>query len=97
VICGAPFATYFFNRTSQDNVGHGIFKPDVGKDDIIQFDPTFALGAPPAGTVLDHSRTIDFNGAAVKYEITHPSWNGPNHDPTNNAFRLLLTYANFGG
>lgn len=83
--------------TSPDHGGHGIFVPDVGADDIIQFDHTFTLEAPPAGTVLDKVRTIDFHGAKVEFRTTHPTWKDPNPNPNNNTFRLLLTYANFEG
>lgn len=83
--------------TSSNHAGHGIFVPDVGTDNIIEFDHTFLLGTPPAGMEVAGIRSVDFHGAQVKFVTSNPSWSAPNPDPEKNTFRILLTYANFGG
>ncbi|GAA2359326.1 hypothetical protein [Dactylosporangium salmoneum] len=75
---------------SGDNADHGIFKPDVGKDDIIQFRFEFKCPPPPAGFVLDSVSSLDFHGAQVNFNV----------DPVNvagNSFVVHLTHASFGG
>ncbi|MEE6136879.1 LysM peptidoglycan-binding domain-containing protein [Mycobacterium sp. 050128] len=81
---------------SGDNADHGIFSPDVGKDDIIQFKFDFKLPPPPAGTVLDSIGSIDFKGAQVKYQLDDPGLM-PNPNVGANTFSMRLTHANFGG
>ena len=85
-------------KTSSDNADHGIFKPDVGKDDIIQFKFAFTCPPPPAGYVLGGIASIDFHGADVTF-TTDPGQVGmaKNPDPNTNGFGIKLTYANFGG
>jgi hypothetical protein len=70
---------------------HGIFVPDAGKNDIIQF--KFDIKCPPAppGFVLVSVGAIDFHGAQVQYESNLPV------DAVTDTFSIRLTYANFGG
>lgn len=78
-------------ETSGANADHGIFSPDVGKDDIIQF--KFDIKCPPAppGFALSQVSALDFHGAQVK-------WNPDlNVDTANEQFTIRLTFANFGG
>jgi len=79
---------------SSDNADHGIFSPDVGKDDIIQFKFDFQAPPAPDGYVLSRIRTIDFHGAQV--ELTTDGL-GTNPDPGTGRFSFCLTHANFGG
>jgi hypothetical protein len=78
-------------ETSGDNADHGIFEPDVGKSDIIQF--KFDVKCPPAppGFSLTQVSALDFHGAEVKWD---PNLNV---DIANQQFTIRLTFANFGG
>jgi hypothetical protein len=75
---------------SGDNGDHGIFKPDVGTDDIIQFKFEFKCQPPPAGYVLDSISNLDFHGAQVNFNLDPPN-------VAQNSFVVHLTHANFGG
>jgi hypothetical protein len=75
---------------SGDNADHGIFDPDVGKADIIQFKFAFTCPPPPAGFVLDSISSLDFHGAQVNFHVDPPN-------VANNSFVVHLTHANFGG
>jgi len=79
---------------SSENADHGIFKPDAGKNDIIQFRFNFKAPAAADGYVLSSIRTIDFHGAQVAYTIDGL---GTNPDPATGVFSFCLTHANFGG
>ena len=79
---------------SSDNADHGIFKPDVGKDDIIQFKFDFTAPPAPDGYVLSQIRAIDFHGAQIEYTINGL---GTNPDPATGRFSFCFTHANFGG
>lgn len=85
--------TYMTESSFRD---HGIFSPDVGKDDIIQF--RFAFDCPPApsGFELESIAQIDFHGADVKFSVTDGDLL-PNPDPATGKFQIRLTYANFDG
>ena len=77
--------------TSSENGEHGIFSPDIGKNDIIQFKHEIKCPPTPVGFVLIQVTNINFHGARVKWD--------PNLalDAPNEKFTILLTYANFGG
>ncbi|MEU0772072.1 hypothetical protein [Streptomyces albogriseolus] len=79
----------------------GIFKPDVGKNDLIKFRFPFTLPPPPEGFEIrqDIPPQVDFHGAQVQYTIDAATLGMPggNPDPGTNAFQLRLTYANFQG
>ncbi len=81
---------------SSDHGDHGIFVPDVGTDDIIQFKFDFQLPPAPTGTVLASITRVDFRGAQVKFETENPNLQ-PNPNPAKNSFSIRLTHANFGG
>jgi hypothetical protein len=83
-------------ETEGGNRDHGIFSPDVGKDDIIQFKFDFQCPPPPPGFVLSKISSIDFHGAQVKFNVDDADL-GTNPDPATNKFSIRLTYANFGG
>ncbi len=78
-------------ETSGANADHGIFSPDVGKDDIIQF--KFDIKCPPAppGFVLSQVSALDFHGGQVKWDPDLKV------DTANEQFTIRLTFANFGG
>ncbi|GAA1739219.1 hypothetical protein [Luedemannella helvata] len=81
---------------SKDNADHGIFVPDVGTDDIIQFKHSFTVPPPPPGMVLTRIGSIDFHGAQVSFTVDEAGLL-PNPDPATNRFTIQLTHANFGG
>jgi hypothetical protein len=76
--------------TSSDNADHGIFKPDVGKDDIIQFTFPFKCPPPPAGFSLSQVSGVDFHGAQVKFTVDPVT-------PGADTFTIRLSYAYFAG
>jgi len=77
--------------TSPEDGEHGIFSPDIGKNDIIQFKHEIKCPPTPAGFILVQVTNINFHGARAK-------WNPDLAlDVTNEKFTILLTYANFGG
>lgn len=77
--------------TSGDNADHGIFSPDVGKDDIIQFVFTIKCAPSPPGFALSQVQGLDFAGAQVKWDPDLKV------DAANQTFTIRLTFANFGG
>jgi hypothetical protein len=81
---------------SKDNADHGIFVPDSGKDDIIQFKHSFTVPPPPPGMVLTRIGSIDFHGAQVSFTLDEAGLQ-PNPDPGTNKFSIQLTHAAFGG
>lgn len=78
----------------------GIFKPDLGKNDLIKFRFDFPLPAPPDGFEIKKgvAPEIDFRGAQVQFTID-PAALGmtENPDVAKNSLGLRLTYANFQG
>ncbi|MDJ0344432.1 hypothetical protein QMK19_21050 [Streptomyces sp. H10-C2] len=83
-------------QTEQENIDHGIFKPDVGTNDIIQFRFDYPLPPPPPGFALSRIGSLDFHGAQVRYTVDAPDLL-PNPNPATNNLTVRLTYANFGG
>lgn len=79
---------------SGDNADHGIFSPDAGQDDIIQFRFDFTAPSAAEGYVLSQIRAVDFHGAQV--EATTEGL-GVNPDPATGHFSFCLTRANFAG
>ncbi|WP_212764187.1 hypothetical protein [Streptomyces sp. I05A-00742] len=79
----------------------GIFKPDVGHNDLIKFRFDFTLPPPPEGFEIKKGvpPQVDVHGAQVQFTIDAATLNmgGGNPDPATNAFALRLTYANFQG
>lgn len=85
--------TYTTNPNNQDQ---GIFVPDVGTDDIIQFRFDYSLPPPPSGYVLSELASIDFHGAQVKFTAAASDLGmSANPDSATNKFALRLTHANF--
>ncbi|WP_240690246.1 hypothetical protein [Bacillus sp. 007/AIA-02/001] len=76
--------------TSGSNPCHGIFKPVVGSDDIIEFCFDIQLPPVPPGYDLSQIVSVDHHGAQVSY-------NPPVLLPVSNKIKLQLTYANFQG
>ncbi|MGW6505179.1 hypothetical protein [Nonomuraea angiospora] len=83
-------------QTSNENINHGIFRPDVGTNDIIEFRFDFPLPPPPPGTTLKKIGMLDFHGAQVRF-TTDAADLGVNPDPAANVLKVRLTYANFEG
>lgn len=83
-------------QTEPENIDHGIFKPDVGTNDIIQFRFDYPLPPPPPGFALNRFGSLDFHGAQIRYTLDATDLL-PNPDPAKNSFTIRLTYANFGG
>ncbi|WP_336212255.1 hypothetical protein [Nonomuraea sp. LPB2021202275-12-8] len=85
-------------KLSDENRDHGIHKPDVGTNNIIQFRFDLPLPPPPAGFEVSRIASIDFRGAQVQF-TTDPTDLGmvANPDPTRNTLGLRLTHANFQG
>lgn len=83
-------------QTSDENQDHGIFRPDVGANDIVQFRFDYPLPPPPDGFRLSRIGALDFHGAQVRYLTDSPDL-GTNPDPVANKLALRLTYANWGG
>ncbi|TMR30033.1 hypothetical protein ETD85_30390 [Nonomuraea zeae] len=83
-------------QTSSENINHGIFRPDVGANDIIEFRFDFPLPPPPPGCVLKKIGMLDFHGAQVRF-TTDAADLGVNPDPATNVLKVRLTYANFEG
>ncbi|MFC4587060.1 hypothetical protein [Sphaerisporangium corydalis] len=83
-------------QTEPENIDHGIFKPDVGAADIIQFRFDYPLPPPPPGYALSRIGSLDFHGAQVRFTTDAPDL-GTNPDPVRNKLAVRLTYANFAG
>jgi len=83
-------------QTSSENMNHGIFRPDVGTNNIIEFRFDYPLPPPPPGYALKRIGTLDFHGAQIRY-TTDAADLGVNPDPATNVLKLRLTHANFGG
>ncbi|KOV58157.1 hypothetical protein [Streptomyces sp. MMG1121] len=83
-------------QTEPENIDHGIFKPDVGTNDIVQFRFDYPLPPPPQGFELSRFGALDFHGAQVRYNLDAPDLL-PNPNPATNSFTIRLTYANWGG
>ena len=83
-------------ETEGDNHDHGIFDPDVGKADIIEFKHTFQCPPPPPGFTMSRLSAIDFHGAEVSFVVDDADLQ-PNPDPATNRFTIRLTHAFFNG
>ncbi|WP_327691072.1 hypothetical protein OG870_17285 [Streptomyces sp. NBC_00461] len=78
----------------------GIFKPDVGANDLIQFRFDFSLPEPPDGYEIKKGvpPEVDFHGAQVQYTVNpHDLGMTDNPDRDKKSLGLRLTYANFQG
>ncbi|GIH93243.1 hypothetical protein ACFFMN_00270 [Planobispora siamensis] len=85
-------------KLSDENRDHGIHKPDVGINNIIQFRFDFPLPPPPPGYEVNRIASIDFRGAQVQFTTSHTDLGMPaNPDPARNSLGLRLTHANFQG
>ncbi len=59
-------------QTSDENQDHGIFRPDAGANDIVQFRFDYPLPPPPDGFRLSRIGALDFHGAQVRYLTDSP-------------------------